>query len=66
MSDEVLRKVFVPFFTTKAEGVGTGLGLPQVDDFVNRSGGKIRIDSSPGGGTKVHLFLPRVSGGAES
>ncbi len=62
MSEEVLRKVFEPFFTTKGEGAGTGLGLPQVYDFVNRFGGKIKIDSAPGAGTKVHLFLPLVYG----
>ena len=62
MSEEVLAKIFEPFFTTKGAGKGTGLGIPQVNDFINRSGGKIRIDSIPGVGTKVRLSLPRVSG----
>jgi|ThiBiot_300_plan_2_1041538.scaffolds.fasta_scaffold01625_7 signal transduction histidine kinase len=66
MSKEVLAKIFEPFFTTKGAGKGTGLGIPQVNDFINRSGGKIRIDSIPGVGTKVRLFLPRVSGEVES
>lgn len=58
MSEETLAQAFEPFFTTKAEEGGTGLGLPQVRAFMRQMGGSIRIDSTPGTGTRVDLFLP--------
>ena len=60
MPPEVRARVFEPFFTTKDVGKGTGLGLPQVQGFAHQSGGDARIDSEPGGGTKVTLCLPRT------
>ena len=57
MSDEVRRRALEPFYTTKGEA-GTGLGLSQVYGFVQQLGGDLRIDSAPGRGTAVHLFLP--------
>jgi signal transduction histidine kinase/DNA-binding response OmpR family regulator len=59
MTPEVQAKAFEPFFTTKAAGQGTGLGLAQVYGFVRQSGGHIEIDSTPGRGTSVQLYLPR-------
>jgi PAS domain S-box-containing protein len=56
---EVLDKVFEPFFTTKETGKGSGLGLSMVYGFVRQSGGQVTIDSAPGAGTVVTLYLPR-------
>jgi CheY-like chemotaxis protein len=58
MSHDVLSRVFEPFFTTKPTGQGTGLGLSQIYGFVKQSGGFVRIESSPGEGTSVHIYLP--------
>ena len=55
---ELIDKVFDPFFTTKPLGQGTGLGLSMVYGFAQQSGGAARIDSQPGRGTSVNLYLP--------
>jgi len=47
-----------PFFTTKEEGKGSGLGLAMVYGFVKQSGGIARLESTPGAGTKVRLYFP--------
>jgi len=70
MSPEVLARVLEPFFTTKEVGKGTGLGLPMVYGLVRQSGGGLMIDSAPGQGTRVSLYLPaseaeQEDGGAE-
>ncbi len=58
MSEEVLEKVFEPFYTTKPIGQGTGLGLSMVYGFARQSGGQVRIHSHPGAGTTVKIYLP--------
>ena len=59
MTPEVLAKAFEPFFTTKGPGVGSGLGLSQVFGTARQSGGDVQIQSTPGKGTSVSVFLPR-------
>jgi len=58
MSPEIVERVFEPFFTTKPLGQGTGLGLSMVYGFAQQSGGAVRIDSRPGLGTTINLYLP--------
>lgn len=60
MAADVLDRVFEPFFSTKALGKGSGLGLSQVQGFATQSHGEVAIDSAPGRGTTVRLRLPRV------
>jgi PAS domain S-box-containing protein len=57
MSPEIRERVFEPFFTTKGAGHGTGLGLAQVSAFVKEAGGLCRLESEPGAGTAVRLYL---------
>lgn len=60
MSAEIIEKVFEPFFSTKAEGKGSGLGLSMVYGFVKQSGGHVKICSEVGEGTTIKLYLPRA------
>jgi PAS domain S-box-containing protein len=60
MTDDVRSRAFEPFFTTKPDGLGSGLGLSMVQGFVEQSGGKIDIESSPGNGTTITIRLPRI------
>jgi len=60
MSAEVQARAFEPFFTTKDVGKGSGLGLSQVYGLVKQSGGVVRIESRPGDGTTVLLYLLRA------
>ena len=60
ISEENMQKVFIPFFTTKPDGKGTGLGLANVYSFVEQSNAGIRIESEEGKGTEVVIVFPRV------
>lgn len=58
MASEIKDRVFEAFFTTKDEGKGTGLGLSTVRDLAQSSGGFVQIESEPGKGTTVKVYLP--------
>jgi signal transduction histidine kinase len=62
MSPDVQRKAFDPFFTTRRDQGGTGLGLHIVYNIVtSRLGGRLELDSGFGQGTRIHIVLPRVA-----
>jgi signal transduction histidine kinase/CheY-like chemotaxis protein len=59
MTPQVLARATEPFFTTKADRRGSGLGLPMVQGFARQSGGKFEVESAPGHGTTARLYIPR-------
>ena len=61
MSDEIKNRIFEPFYTTKAEGLGTGMGLASVFGFVTQSEGHIRVESELNKGSSFFIYLPVVS-----
>ena len=66
MAPEVAARAFDPFFTTKPLGEGTGLGLSMIYGFARQSEGHARIETAPGQGTTVALYLPRHRGAPAS
>jgi signal transduction histidine kinase len=66
MDAETRARLFEPFFTTKKPGEGTGLGLATVQRIVSESGGTIAIESEPGRGTFIEVFLPAIESSVEA
>ena len=64
MTEEIRARAFEPFFTTKDVGAGTGLGLAMVYGAVQQHGGYLEMDSAPGLGTTVRIYLPAVAAAA--
>ncbi|MBF0458607.1 MAG: ATP-binding protein [Nitrospirae bacterium] len=60
MSEDAVRRAFVPFFTTKEVGSGKGLGLSMVDGIIKRHGGTVKIGSVEGKGTSIIISLPFI------
>jgi len=60
MTSDVLERVFDPYFTTKKQGEGTGMGLAVVHGIVKRHRGAIAIRSEPDAGTVVQVYFPRI------
>lgn len=59
MSEDVKRRIFEPFYTTKPVGVGTGLGMSISYGIIAKHGGRIEVQSEVGEGTAFHIFLPK-------
>lgn len=60
MTPEVQSRIFRPFFTTKSDGEGTGLGLTLSKTIVEEFGGEISVESAPGEGTTFEIRLPAI------
>jgi signal transduction histidine kinase len=61
MDPETLKRAFEPFYTTKPDGKGTGLGLASVFAIIRDAGGQIRLESAVGQGTTVNVYLPEAA-----
>lgn len=66
MAQEVVDRMFVPFFTTKEVGRGTGMGLAMVHGIVHDHGGHVQVTTAPGQGSSFRVLLPAAGGQAES
>ncbi len=66
MSPDQLARALEPFYTTKPDGKGTGLGLPMVFGFAKQSGGHFQLYSELGCGTTARLYIPRTTAAIEA
>ncbi len=64
--DEILSRVFEPFFSTKAPGAGSGLGLSMIEGFMRQSGGAVQVISEVGRGSAFRLYFPALAEDAET
>lgn len=64
MTPEIMNRIWEPFYTTKPVGQGSGLGLSLVYGFIKQSGGDVLLESQPGKGTRIRLYLPICDTGA--
>lgn len=64
MDAATLAQAREPLFSTKPEGIGTGLGLPSVERVVAAHGGRVELESTPGAGTRVRMLFPVFAGRA--
>ncbi|MCG8616292.1 MAG: response regulator, partial [Desulfobacterales bacterium] len=64
--EELLDKIFDPYFTTKEKGKGTGLGLSVVQGIVESFNGEIHVTSKPNKGTQFHVYLPVIEDNEEN
>ncbi len=60
MTPDVVERMFDPFYTTKPTGEGSGMGLAVVHGIVTTHGGAIQVESAPGIGTKIEIYLPTI------
>ena len=60
IGDETLPQLFIPFFSTKPTGQGTGLGLPMVERYIKAHDGSIEVESRVGSGTVMIVKLPKM------
>jgi signal transduction histidine kinase len=65
MDEQTQARLFLPFFTTKRPGKGSGIGLKNVQAIVRESGGSILVESRPSKGTRMRVLLPRVDSQAQ-
>ncbi len=61
IGEDILERIFEPFFSTKPQGKGTGMGLSMVHGIIHQCGGHILVESRPGSGTAFHLLFPRIA-----
>ncbi len=66
MDEEIVKRIFEPYFTTKEVGRGTGLGLPMVKGCVEMQGGCINVESTPGKGSSFRIWLPLIAETAQT
>ena len=60
MGEEVIERIYDPYFTTKGVGEGSGMGLSMIHGMMKSSGGTISVSSEPGKGTTFDVFFPRI------